>query len=140
MYNTSREQKPLPGPDDIRDLLEFLPIFERQDFVFGEEEGFEKRDDGVITMPYYTMSAEASSFHKALYELGFIRPFDWGGWKHEAARYVDDLTMLETADLETLCKLLTLHVRAERFCDGHLASMYECGHLTAILNRLVHFI
>jgi len=38
--------------------------------------------------------------------------------------------MLERADLETIRKLLTLHVRKERFCEGHLLGMFESGHLT----------
>lgn len=136
MDNTSQDQKPLPGSDDIRALLKFLPIFERPDFMFGKEEGGEKRDDGVITMPYYTMSDDASRFHSTLYQHGFIRSFDWGSWKHKADRYVNDPSLLNSAELETLCKLLTLHARAERFCDGHLASMYDCGHLLALLHRL----
>tara|TARA_R110002111_G_scaffold188971_6_gene254351 strand:- start:42 stop:473 length:432 start_codon:yes stop_codon:yes gene_type:complete len=137
MDNSSREPKPLPGPEDIQALLEFLPIFEKPDFVFGEEVGLEKQDDGTITLPHYTMSLEARRFRRVLHDCGFIRSFDWGKWKHEAVRYMDEPSSLETADLDTLCKLLTLHVRQERFCDGHLASMYECGHLTAILRQMV---
>ena len=44
--------------------------------------------------------------------------------------------MLEPADLETIRKLLTLHVRKERFCEGHLLGMFESGHLTKLLRRL----
>jgi hypothetical protein len=43
---------------------------------------------------------------------------------------------LETANLLTLRKLLTVHVRKDRFVEGHLARMLECGHITAILRRL----
>jgi len=49
---------------------------------------------------------------------------------------VNDETLLEEADLETLRKLLTTHVRKDRFCEGHLDYMFECGHITAILERL----
>ena len=33
-------------------------------------------------------------------------------------------------------KLPTTHIRAEHFGDGHFASMIECGHIAAILERL----
>jgi O-acetyl-ADP-ribose deacetylase len=130
-----REDKPLPAPDDIQALLEFLPIFETPGFEYGKDVGIQKREDGSFSLPYYTTSEDTSRFQSTLYRRGFIRPFDWGSWKHEAERYVDDPAMLEAANLDTLCKLLTLHARKERFCEGHLAGMYECGHLTAVLRR-----
>jgi hypothetical protein len=135
MDNRNTKDKPLPGPDEIRALLEFLPIFEDPAFLFGEEGGGERGEDGSFSFPYYTLSKDASRFRKALHDLGFIRPFDWGSW-HEGVRYMHDPEALASADLDTLCKLLTAHLRQERFCDGHLASMYKCGHLTGILRRL----
>ncbi|MBN1128044.1 MAG: hypothetical protein JXA71_03610 [Chitinispirillaceae bacterium] len=33
-------------------------------------------------------------------------------------------------------KLCTLHVRKDRFCEGHLAGIVEAGHMTEILKRL----
>ena len=87
-------------------------------------------------MPCSIPTEPAQRFVSALHEHGFIRPFDWGGWQSEAERYVEDPAQLQRADLETICKLLTIHVRKERFCEGHLAAMFECGHLTAVLRRL----
>ena len=43
---------------------------------------------------------------------------------------------LETADLTTLRKLLTTHVRADRFSEGHLAGVLQSGHIVAVLRRL----
>ena len=43
---------------------------------------------------------------------------------------------LDDADLVTLVKLLTLHVRKERFSGGQLANALEQGWLAAILERL----
>lgn len=136
MAPDQREGRPLPGAEDIKAVLEFLPIFESPDFVFGEWRGGERVEDGVITMPYFALSDEASRFHSMLYDRGFIRPFNWGEWKDEAERYVNDPTAVQQADLETVCKLFTTHVRQDRFCEGHLAAMYDCGHLVAVLHRL----
>jgi len=52
--------------------------------------------------------------------------FDWIRWRAE----VSDPTALGGADL------LTFHVCADRFSEGHLMSAFEKGHITAILRRL----
>ena len=44
--------------------------------------------------------------------------------------------LLSKANLQTLRKLLTAHVRADRFTEGHLAAMFESGHMTMILKRI----
>ena len=66
-----------------------------------------------------------------------MRPdFDWGAWQDEAIKYVQDPDLLSQADLDTLERLLTLHIRRDRFYDGHLAWAVESGHFTAILRQL----
>jgi Family of unknown function (DUF6508) len=49
---------------------------------------------------------------------------------------MQDPALLAQADLLTLRKLLTAHVRQDRFIEGHLAQMLENGHISAILRRL----
>ena len=49
---------------------------------------------------------------------------------------MNDEKLLEKGDLETLRKLFTTHVRKDRCYEGHLDCMFECGHITAILERL----
>ncbi|WP_390621590.1 DUF6508 domain-containing protein [Roseimaritima sediminicola] len=36
----------------------------------------------------------------------------------------------------TIQKLFTTHARKDRFCEGHLASMFENDHIPALLRRL----
>lgn len=129
-------QRPMPGPDDIRAITAFLPVFESPEFIFGETRGGDRTADGTITMPYYTLGDEASHFYFMLHERGFIRMFKWNRWTREAKRYVDDPSALDQAGLDTICKLFTTHVRADRFNEGHLGSMFECGHITRLLQRL----
>lgn len=127
----------LPGPADVAAVLAFLPIFEKPGFKFGESCGGEKESDGSFTMPYFSLSARASRFVKALYDHKFIlTSFVWTKWQNEAERYVTDPTAIESADLETICRLLTTHVRKDRFCEGHLAEMFDCGHLLNLMGRL----
>lgn len=76
-------------------------------------------------------------FLRALYDNGWITPsFDWAEWQDEAEKYVESPAAIDTADAYTIQKLLTTHVRKDRFCEGHLAAMFENSHVVALLRRL----
>lgn len=123
---------PIPeiGLQQINAILKYLPIFEKQDYQFGqwvEQEG---------QFPYFSFSPEVNEFISTLHKQNMIILFDWKSWREEAKRYQSDPDALEASDLLTVRKLLTAHVRADRFVEGHLASVFESGHITAILHRL----
>ena len=124
-------KKPKRTRKDFDALLRFLPTFETPGFRFGEM----KAHSGH-TLPSAHLAPEVREFHQALYDHHWIVPFDWPSWHDEAQSYIDDAQKLESADLETLEKLLTAHARADRFVEGHLLAMFENGHITAILRRL----
>lgn len=112
-------------------ILTYLPIFEQPDFSPGEWQ----TQRGVF--PYWAASPEATAFVEALYREQFIIPFDWGSWAAEAQRYSDDDgSALAEASLDTLRRLLTTYVRADRFSAGTLASLFQSGHIIAVLRRL----
>jgi len=120
------------GPSDanVRAILAFLPIFESPGFAFGE----------MVAQPGQFPCAreapEVSAFVQALHDNGWVEPFDWSEFQDEATGYFEDPSRLETVGLETIRKLLTLHVRKDRFCDGHFLEMLEAGQIQAILRRL----
>ena len=117
-------------------VLRFLPELQRlsPDRVVRWESG--KTDGhGIIMMPFPVYDSIVDEFVQALYDHGFVQNFDWPGWE-EAQAYVERPELLASADLETCIKLLSTHVRKERFCDGHLAEMITTGHLLAVLHRL----
>ena len=124
------ESVPEIGNEQIDAILGYLPHFEQSSFKFGEWGTREGQ------MPFFSFGDEAAKFVSALYRHGLIIPFEWRGWKEEAKQYQIDSEALATADLLTILKLFTLHVRTDRFAEGHLAQVYEKGHLTAILQRL----
>ena len=126
----SESDVPEIGPQQLDVVLRFLSIFERPGYVFGEWHSPKGQ------FPHYSMSREAMDFVQTLYDQRIIFSFDWMSWQEEAERYVSVPEALEAADLLVLRKLLTTHVRKDRFVEGHLASMLECGHITAILRRL----
>ena len=125
-----RNEVPDVGPDQLDAVLRFLPVFEQPDYTFGEWHSPRGQ------FPFYAVNAEVMDFLQTLDEQQIVFPFDWPRWQEEAGRYVSDPGALEMADLLTLRKLLTTHVRTERFVEGHLANMLESGHITAILRRL----
>ena len=111
-------------------VLAFLPSFEKPGAIFGEWQ------TPAGHFPYYSYGPEVARFVAMLYEENFVVSFDWPSWKEMALGYMDHPETLAEADLLTLRKLLTTHVRNDRFVEGHLAGMLENGHITAILRRL----
>ncbi|MEO8541199.1 MAG: DUF6508 domain-containing protein, partial [bacterium] len=100
-------------------------------------QGGEKRADGSFTSPYFDLSAPVLEFVRACATHGWVTPgFNWNAWSVTARSYVDEPGLLEAADLSTIQKLITTHVRANRFIEGHLAAVIENGHFAAILVRL----
>jgi ADP-ribosyl-[dinitrogen reductase] hydrolase len=115
--------------DNIQAVLKFLPLFEQPDFSPGEwitHEG---------SLPYVSYTPAVLDFIRALSGNGFIQPFDWMNWR-EGEQLVEYPALLSRVNLQTLRKLITAHVRADRFTEGHLAAMFESGHIAMILKRM----
>ena len=119
---------------DWKAAIAFLAAFEAPGYAFGR---WQQPED---QLGYYEYSPEVISFIETLYAASVVLDFDWPSWKPQAMRYWEQPSRLHSARLLTLRKLLTLHVRADRFVEGHLASMLESGHITAILRRVAHLV
>lgn len=100
---------------------------------FGETEV-----DGIPHIGWVEYNEPVIQFIEAVYGLTSVIPegFNWPDWQSEAAKYVDNPARLDSADIETCAKLLLVHVRKDRFCEGHLATMLENGHIAAVVRRL----
>jgi ribonuclease J len=103
--------------DNVDQVLRHLPAIREQKGRFVESDDYVR-------------------FYEALYEAGLVIVFDWMEWTDEAQCYVDRPELIDGADLDTVCRLLTTHVRSDRFCDNHLRTMIENGHIAAVLLRL----
>ncbi len=119
------------GQEQIAALLAFLPEFEREGFCPGgvvplDEDGY----------PEEAFTQQVSRFLDACYKNGFIVRFDWERWDDEARVYMSTPVRLQETDLVLLRRLLTWHVRQNRFARGHLAEMIARGHVAAILRRI----
>lgn len=112
-------------------ILPFLSRFEGGEFSAGSW----KAPEGQ--MPWFNFEEAVLEFQQALYDHGWVTPaFDWTEWQRSAQEFVDSPNKIEKANAITIQKLLTTHCRADRFCEGHLAAMFENGHIVAILQRL----
>jgi ADP-ribosyl-[dinitrogen reductase] hydrolase len=126
----------LPGARSIERLLTYLDDLKNPKEDLSE---FHSSGDGSEENPlsvHWSYSERADAFAKDLYALGFAYSFDWGEWQDEAERLTVEPGALDDADLLTLMKLLTVHVRKERFSGGHLANAFEQRWIVAILERL----
>lgn len=121
---------------NIDAVLKYLPVFRQKDFMAGEWSEKNELEEGVFSFPVYNCNEQVNVFVKTLHKEGFIIDFDWPNWQDEAERFYSNPELLKTSDIGILQKLLTTHIRKERFCEGHLACMLSDGHICAILNRL----
>ena len=77
-------------------------------------------------------------FVTAMHESGFmIIGYDWqqafaGERKHE----LQDAGLLETASPMQLREIMTAQIRADRFCEGHLAALIQNGYIAGFIRRL----
>ena len=118
-------------------LARFADIFSAPGFSFGEWSKSSARDDGLLEWPFYHLSDEGSAFHNAVYNLGWIRPFNWSDWMKtpKAKALFASPEGVAGASVNDLRRMLTAIFRGERFCDGTLADAFETGILTAIVQR-----
>jgi len=119
-------------PEQIDALLPFLDKFDAVGFSAGT---WLTLVPGQL--PYFTFDEVVMEFIQVLYDNDWVtQQFDWGKWQESSQQYIESPEKVESADTETIQKLLTTHVRANRFCEGYLASMFENGHILDILRRL----
>jgi len=118
----------------IEKLLSTIPLIENFSGTWVEHH-IEKRG-ATLCDGGATNAAPIMAFGSALHESGLLIRFDWPSWQEEAARLYDDPSLISQANLETIRRLLTTHIRKDRFCQGHLACACESGHIVAVLKRL----
>lgn len=118
----------------LEDLLSLIPELESFKGSFGEHEFI--KEGNTLHMGPFVYSPLLGSIVSSIREAGLYFPFDWTSWQDEAERICHEPGELEKADLETIRKLLTLHIRKERFCEGHLAEICESGLMLSTLRRL----
>ena len=122
--------------DGMRRLLSFLPLLSDRDAKHGDGPGIEVTRENTISILPATLSNTASSFVQACYDENFVQPFDWNEWSNRHETELREDAFIAQASISRIIRLLTTHIRADRFCDGHLLSVLEDGTIVRILDRL----
>lgn len=132
-----RDVNALVSPEDLDPVLAFLPQLEAliPKRIWSKELKVSV-DGDTVSIERGEYNPTVKQFQRALYDHGCIRDFDWGTWQPKAVRIFENPGLIQKAQMRTCIKLLTLHIRRERFVDGHLAEMLRSGHITAILRRM----
>lgn len=117
--------------EQIDAILPFLDQFEAARFSAGTWE----MPQGEFLHFYF--DEIVNEFIHSLYDSGWVTPsFGWTEWQDSAQIFVDSPEEVENASARTIQKLLTTHCRLDRFCERHLASVFQNGHIVLLLRRL----
>jgi hypothetical protein len=117
--------------EKIDALLSFLDEFEKPDFSVSEWQTPPGQFQWLKT------TSIVQEFHLTLYRDGWIlESFDWPEWQPTARQYVNDPTMMDSADILTIQKLLTTYSRRDHFCEGFFADSIQHGQIPTFLRRL----
>ena len=117
--------------DQIRALADYWPVFANPKFVY-ETQDKTIEGEGVVTMPSISLSDEAKTFNKMIYQMGWVlEGFDWSEWSQtdEFRALFSKPDVISKASAHQLAMLLTALVRKERFCQGTMASACSEGLL-----------
>ena len=112
----------------IDKLISYVDIFTQDDFTPYQKI---KVEDGEFEV----YSEEVDSFIQLFYKSKLLVNFRWQDWQKEALKFFENPLLVNEASEEEVLKLLTQHIRKDRFFDGHLGEMIETKHISQILER-----
>ena len=123
-----------PTPEQMDELLRFLPRFEQPGRTFVERwAGGEPTGDGATTTHYPIYPEDVEAFFLLAGQPVWC---DTGYKPAEAREMLEDDACVAAAGLDEIKTMLTYCARGERFCDGHWAAVLESGRVQALLRRL----
>jgi hypothetical protein len=68
--------------------------------------------------------------------MGIMISFDWGSWQ-EGKDILEGKTFdFDRVDIPTKCKLISMIIRNDRFCQGYLESTFKNGIILGILKSI----
>jgi hypothetical protein len=124
-----RDPAPLPNADDFDAVVAFRARIATlaPDAVVAEYD---------VNFSHLRYNPVISELIHAFYEHKFVQSFDWVSWQHNAEQFFTHSQRLRSATIDDCIRLITTHVRQDKFSDGHFGEMVRNGHVAAILERL----
>jgi hypothetical protein len=138
----------IQNEDTIGDYLDLIPktewsrLFSLADRIeLSLKSGLLKdlKDKGVIRYEWWKSGNEVPEIielGQLLTQLGLLVSFDWTNWKHGQIMLQKGIKESDDIDLISLCKLLTMITRADRFNDSILYQNVIRGNVVTILKLI----
>ena len=123
------------GAQDWKLLFDLLPQI-KSSKKFGRLVGSRRMPDGTMSLPFWLEDEIVSKFFNTAYFLGIVVVFDWSSWTEGIDILNNPASDFNQYDLSTLCKLLTIIVRGDKFCEGYLINAFETGTVTKIVEAM----
>ncbi|MDA3905665.1 MAG: DUF6508 domain-containing protein [Bacteroidales bacterium] len=117
------------------ELFAYIVDFERTN-DFGRWTKSKQLAKGIFTIPYCLLTPLVTEFISHCYTIGLVLSFDWMHWKEGKEMLSNPANDFDLLDKLTLCKLITLIIRKDRFTEGYLLSCFEDGLMVKILKSL----
>ena len=89
-----------------------------------------------MTFHYWSKSALVTNIFNVIIDLRLTPVFNWMKWEEGKAILKDMTSDYLILDSITLCKLLTVIIRADRFNEGYMISCFDNGIMTSIIKGL----
>ncbi|MDD4299551.1 MAG: DUF6508 domain-containing protein [Methanomicrobium sp.] len=116
----------IPTKENLKAILKYTEIIRNKSIV--EKNKDEIKKTGTCS--------EITEFTKVLYYNNWLINTRWQDWTGLAETYFGNPEMLESADIETIRKILTVHVRIDRLFPGDIADLINKDYISAIFDRL----
>ncbi len=121
--------------EDWESLLALIPEIENTT-QFAEAVAGTCNNNGFLTVPYNVPSAVVNRFCEIVYDLPIIIDFNWSAWIEGREMLKDRSFDFDSIDIPEKCKLITIIIRSDRFCDGALISAFREGIILEILKSI----
>lgn len=121
---------PMPLPDVGRDAIDEVLRWNPAEDISA---------DGAAEVAGASAVYEATQLENQLAAMeftGFAAPFDWQSEFSDRREDLESREAVASANLELLRKIMTAHMRIDRFDDGHLERLVASGYWTNCLERL----
>ena len=116
-------------------LFELIHVLEKTN-SFGKIKSDDKLEDGTMIFPYMVSSKVIDDFYQIAHELKIVLDFDWMDWQKGKDILNNNETNYSELNNITLCKLITVIIRADRFNEGYMVSCFENGIVLKILKGI----
>ncbi|WOF15897.1 hypothetical protein F1737_03895 [Methanoplanus sp. FWC-SCC4] len=116
----------VPTPENFDAIIKYLPVLEDMSIYDNNRDEIEKNGS----------CDEILDLVKCLYYNNWLINSRWQEWTSEAELYFGKPELLNDAGIESLRRILTVHVRIDRLFPGEIADLIKRGYLLCIIRRI----